>query len=186
MPVIKITLIEGYDAPTIQALSRRITDAVRATIAAPPAGITVIAEEVPPTNYMRGGEARVPGPPVPGAADTVRAYLAAMEAREIDIARGMLADGFEMVFPGGIRMTRLEDLIEWAKPRYSRIGKTIEGVDEAFEGDRVIVWVRGTLFGTWPDGTEFAGIRFVDRFEVIAGRIMRQEVWNDLGEHRRG
>ena len=68
MPVIKYTLIKGYDAETIATLSRRMTDAVRATIAAPPDGITVIAEEVPATNYMRGGKARTPGAPVPGAA----------------------------------------------------------------------------------------------------------------------
>lgn len=184
MPVIKVTLIEGYDAETIATLSRRMTDAVRATIAAPPDGITVIAEEVPPTNYMRGGRSRTPGAPVPGAAAVVQDYLAAMEARELDRAKGHLHEDFSMTFPSGRTMTSLEDLIEWSKTRYSRVGKIFEGYDETFDGDRAIVWCRGMLHGAWVDGRPFENIRFCDRFEVVAGRILRQEVWNDLSEHR--
>ena len=184
MPVIKVTLIQGYDAETIATLSRRMTDAVRATIAAPPDGITVIAQEVAPTNYMRGGRSRTPGAPVPGAAAVVKDYLAAMEARALDRARGHLHDDFSMTFPSGRTMTSLEDLIAWSKTRYSSVGKTFEGFDEAFDGDRAIVWCRGTLHGAWVDGTPFDGIRFCDRFELVAGRIVRQDVWNDLSEHR--
>lgn len=184
MPVIKVTLIEGYDAQTIATLSRRLTDAVRATIAAPSEGITVIAEEVPPTNYMRGGVARKPGPPVSGASTVVMAYLAAMEARDIDLARSHLHVDFTMTFPSGRTMTSLEDLIEWSKTRYDHVTKRFEGYDEAFDGDRAILWCRGTLDGAWVGGIPFEGIRFCDRFELVAGRIIRQEVWNDLSEHR--
>ncbi|HJO72395.1 MAG TPA: tautomerase family protein [Rhodospirillales bacterium] len=46
MPVVTITLLEGYDEETRQTLSERLTDAVRATIAAPLDGITVILHEV--------------------------------------------------------------------------------------------------------------------------------------------
>lgn len=184
MPVIKYTLIKGYDAETIATLSRRFTDAVRATIAAPPDGITVIAEEVPATNYMRGGMARTPGAPASGAASVVKDYLAAMEARELDRAKAHLHEDFTMTFPSGRKMTSLEDLITWSKTRYSSVGKTFEGYDEAFEGDRAIVWCRGTLHGAWVDGTAFKDIRFTDRFELVAGRILRQDVWNDLAEHR--
>ncbi len=28
----------------------------------------------------------------------------------------------------------------------------------------------------------FEGIRFIDRFEVTAGKITRQDVWNDIAE----
>ena len=184
MPVIKVTLIEGYDAETIATLSRRMTDAVRATIAAPPDGITVIAEEVAPTNYMRGGRSRTPGASVPGAAAVVKDYLAAMEARDLDRAKSHLHADFSMTFPSGRTMTSLQDLIEWSKTRYSHVAKTFEGFDEAFDGDRAIVWCRGTLRGAWLDGRPFEGIRFTDRFEIVAGRILRQEVWNDLSEHR--
>ena len=184
MPVIKVTLIEGYDAETIATLSRRMTDAVRATIAAPPEGITVIAEEVPPTNYMRGGVARKPGAPVQGAAAVVSDYLAAMEARDLARAKAHLHADFIMTFPSGRTMTLLEDLIDWSKTRYDHVAKRFEGYDQAFEGDRAIVWCRGTLHGAWVGGAPFTGIRFCDRFELVAGHIVRQEVWNDLSEHR--
>jgi len=184
MPVIKVTLIEGYDAETIATLSRRMTDAVRATIAAPPDGITVIAEEVAPANYMRGGRSRTPGAPVPGAVAVVTDFLDAMEARDLARAHTHLHEDFSMVFPGGAAMKTLEELVAWSKTRYSSIGKTFDGFDETFEGDCAIVWARGRLHGTWLDGSGFEGIRFTDRFKLIAGRIVHQEVWNDLAEHR--
>ncbi len=42
MPVITVTLIEGYDAATRRRLGERLTDAAMATIAAPVEGVTVI------------------------------------------------------------------------------------------------------------------------------------------------
>ena len=64
MPVIRMTLIEGYDHETRRALATRLTDAVRVTIDAPLDGITVVIEEVQPTSYMRGRVSRAPGMPL--------------------------------------------------------------------------------------------------------------------------
>ena len=61
MPVVTVTLMEGYDEQTRQQLCRRLTDAVTATIAAPLDGVTVIVNEVPAANYMRGRHQRTPG-----------------------------------------------------------------------------------------------------------------------------
>ncbi len=186
MPVLTITLIEGaYDEDTRERLSRRLTDAVRATIDAPADAITVICNEVPAANYMRGGVRRTPGPPRPAAATVVRGFLAAMEARDLDRAGTFLGEGFSMTFPGGVRFTRLGELVDWAATRYAGIAKTFEGMEE-FPGEdgAVVVYCFGTLSGTWPDGTPFAGVRFIDRFTVRDGRIVDQRVWNDLGEAR--
>ena len=116
------------------------------------------------------------------AAETVRRFLAALEARDLGAAAALTGPGLSMTFPGGVRMTRLEELVEWARPRYRHVGKTIERVETAGEG--TVVWCFGTLAGEWPDGTPFAGIRFVDRFELSDGLIVRQDVWNDLAEAR--
>jgi phenylpyruvate tautomerase PptA (4-oxalocrotonate tautomerase family)/ketosteroid isomerase-like protein len=184
MPVIKVTLIEGYDDATIRTLSSRLTDAVRATIAAPLDGITVATEEVRPACYMRGGKSRTPGAPAPAATEIVRDFLARLEARDLTAARAHLGEGFEMVFPSGKRMRDLETLVEWSRHRYDRVAKRFDGFDVAFSGDAEIVWCRGTLSGAWTDGTPFDDIRFCDRFELKTGRITRQEVWNDLAEWR--
>ena len=110
--------------------------------------------------------------------------LAAMEARDLARAKAHLHAEFTMTFPSGRTMRALEDLIDWSKSRYDHVAKRFEGYDQAFEGDRAIVWCRGTLYGAWVVGAPFEGIRFCDRFELVAGRIIRQDVWNDLSEHR--
>ncbi len=105
-------------------------------------------------------------------------FLDAMGARRLEEATAMTAPGFAMVFPGGRVFTEWKDLLAWAAPRYRRIAKRIERVEEAPGA----VYVSGTLEGERPDGTPFSGVRFIDRFEFSGGRITRQEVWNDLGE----
>ncbi len=183
MPVIKVSLIKGYDEQTRQRLMQRLTDAVRATIAAPLEAIIVALDESSPASYMRGRQSRVPGAPLPSAGTVVREYLGAMERRELDAARACLHDDFKMVFPGDRQMDTLEQLIEWSATRYSSIGKTIEAVEECFADDGMTVYCFGTLNGTWLDGERFSGIRFIDRFTLDDGKIHRQLVWNDLAEY---
>lgn len=110
----------------------------------------------------------------------VKDFLSTMERREIDLARDFLAEGFVMTFPGGARFHRLEELIEWAKPRYRFVRKTYERFDHGNSGDGETVTCFGTLSGEWPDGTPFAGIRFCDWFLIADGKLVRQEVWNDI------
>lgn len=185
MPVVTVTLIEGYDAATRDALMRRLTRAVRGTMAAPLDGTTILINEVAPASYMRGGQAaRQPGPALPDAIGLVRDFLAAMEARDLARAQSFLAPDFTMTFPGGARFTRLEDLVAWATGRYRSIRKSFEGFDEALGDDATVVTCHGTLSGEWPDGTAFSGIRFLDRFIVRNGKLAAQQVWNDLAEAR--
>lgn len=182
MPVVRVTLIEGYDEATRIRLGERLTDAVGSVIAAPLDGITVAIEEVKAGNYMRGRQARRPGAPLLDPVDVVKAFLAAMEARDLDAARGFLSDGFRMTFPGGVVFSTLEELVSWAKPRYRRVAKAYERFDVAPDENGALVYCYGTLNGEWPDGTGFAGIRFIDRFLVRQGKLADQMVWNDLAE----
>ncbi|WP_371687447.1 hypothetical protein [Thalassococcus sp. S3] len=82
-------------------------------------------------------------------------------------------------------MTKLQELIDWAAPRYRFVRKSYDGFDVAMSEGETLVYCRGTLSGEWPDGASFEGIRFIDRFLLRDGRIARQEVWNDLAEHLR-
>ncbi|MGH1361712.1 MAG: nuclear transport factor 2 family protein [Burkholderiaceae bacterium] len=117
----------------------------------------------------------------------VRAFLDAMGARELEQAKSMLAPHFWMEFPGPVRFTELEALIEWSKPRYRSIGKTYDRFESVpqngqTENGPTVVWCVGRLHGQWPDGHPFSGIRFVDRFTVEHGKLVDQTVWNDLAE----
>lgn len=184
MPIVTVNLIAGYDAQTKARLGRAMTDAVRSVVPAPPEAVTVILDESPSENYMRGGVTRIPAPALPDPADMVREFLAAMEARNLDAARGFIGEGFAMTFPGGVRMTSLEELVAFAHPRYRFVKKTYERFDSLPGGDLSLVYCFGTLSGEWPDGKAFQGIRFIDRFEIVKGKIIRQDVWNDIAETR--
>lgn len=94
----------------------------------------------------------------------------------------MLAPGFWMEFPGPVRFTELEQLVAWSKPRYRSIGKTYERFESVPGDGQTVVWCSGRLHGQWPDGRDFDGIRFVDRFTVRGGKLLDQTVWNDLAE----
>jgi ketosteroid isomerase-like protein len=115
--------------------------------------------------------------------DTVRAYLAAMERRDLAAARALLATGFVMMFPGGRRFETLEQLVEWAKPRYRRALKRHDRYDTAGQADgSAVVYCFGTLHGELLDGSPYEGVRFIDRFTVRDGKLVDQMVWNDMAE----
>ncbi|MCC6007362.1 MAG: nuclear transport factor 2 family protein [Rhodobacteraceae bacterium] len=111
-------------------------------------------------------------------AEIVSRFLRLMEARDLDGARTLLAPGFRMVFPGGREMESLEELVAWSKPRYRFVVKTFERFDAMDD----VVYSLGSLRGEWPDGTAFDNVRYIDRFELKDGLILRQDVWNDMGE----
>lgn len=113
------------------------------------------------------------------AVQFAKAYLAAMEARDLTAASRYLAADAQLFFPGGVKRDGVIDIARGSASRYRRIGKA-DHVWEAFKtDDRWVVYCRGTLHGEWPDGTPFSGIRFIDRFEIDASGIRRQDVWNE-------
>lgn len=183
MPVIQLHIVEGYTDKDKTRMGEALTDAIRSVIPATPDLVTILINEAPHHHYMRGRTHRQGAEALPDPKAIVRDFLTAMEARKIDTAKGMLAEGFVMQFPGTGPMTELEELIAWAKPRYSFVRKTYEGFDAMQSpGDAAIVYCRGTLSGEWLDGTPFDGIRFIDRFEVTNGKLSKQDVWNDMAE----
>lgn len=185
MPIVELHVLEGYGPDDKRRLGEALTDAVRFVVPAPPEAITVMIHEMPTEDYYRGRTRRSGAPALPDPVELVRSYLAAMERRDLPAAEEALGVGFVMQFPGAAPMTRLQELVDWAAPRYRFVTKTYEGFDAMqSEGAAAVVYCRGTLSGEWPDGTAFDGIRFIDRFEVEDGRITRQDVWNDIAEVR--
>ena len=184
MPVIEAHVLEGYSDDDKARICRALTDAIRSVIPAPPEAVTVMLHEMSASHYSRGGAAREPAPALPDPQALVRRFLDAMEARDLPAAQAMLAEGFEMRFPGTAPMHGLQELVDWSKPRYRFVRKSYARFDTAAGADCAVVHCHGTLRGEWPDGSAFEGIRFIDRFEVRDGRIARQDVWNDIAEVR--
>lgn len=181
MPVIQVSLIRGYSSKVKQRLCRRLTDTTRGVLGAVPEAITVFLHEVETDGYARGGHTRAPAAASEEAPeDRVRAYLAAMEARDLEAAERHLSDGFVMAFPGSPEITSLSDLIAWSSERYRFVRKTFQAFETCDKEDHSVVICHGHLSGAWPDGTTFDSIRFIDRFEIRNNRLTRQDVWNDL------
>lgn len=119
------------------------------------------------------------------AATTVQSFLDLLSARKLDAAQNYLQEGAVMTFPGNRSFTSLTAFAEWAGNRYQSIGKRIDGFDTIeCQDSSAIVYCYGTLHGRWTDGEVFSDIRFIDRFVINAGKILRQDVWNDLSEKR--
>lgn len=114
----------------------------------------------------------------------VETFLRAMEARDISAAQAFVSDDFEMVFPGDRRPESLADLAHNSGHRYRHVEKAIEGFDVASGEGQIVVYCYGTLYGEWPDGRAFEGIRYIDRFTLLDGKITSQHVWNDSAERR--
>lgn len=112
------------------------------------------------------------------AVKTVRAFLLAVENRDLVSAQSLVSEDFTMVFPGDRRMASLSDFSNWAGTRYRFVRKSYDRFDVADD----VVYSVGMLSGEWLSGNPFSGIRFIDRFELKDGLIVLQQVWNDLGE----
>jgi hypothetical protein len=117
----------------------------------------------------------------------VETFLRSLEARDLEAAAAFLAPEVRMTFPGANVFARLEDVVAWSRGRYRSARKTFRSFDELrLDPDRTIVYCRGVLSGEWMDGRPFQNVRFIGRFELRGGRIVDQEVWNDLAEELRG
>ena len=66
--------------------------------------------------------------------------------------------------------------------RYRWVKKQMDRFDVCPGADETVVYSIGTLYGEWIDGTPFEGNRYVDRFVVRDGFIVKMDVWNDSAE----
>jgi hypothetical protein len=94
----------------------------------------------------------------------------------------------QLTFTGKRTMRSPADCTKFNASRYKWVKKSIERTDvvlpspeEAARGE-TIVYSIGTLYGEWPDGKPFEGNRYVDRFVVKGGLIIKMDVWNDSAE----
>jgi len=122
--------------------------------------------------------------PVAEAAEIVESFLRALMIPDPETARRFIASDLKIVFTGNRRMRDPAECAAFNKGRYKWVKKQFDRTDVVAGGtpEETVVYQIGTLYGEWPDGTPFEGNRYVDRYVLCGGRIVKMEVWNDSAE----
>ncbi|MBD8875815.1 nuclear transport factor 2 family protein [Roseibium polysiphoniae] len=119
---------------------------------------------------------------LPVEAQIVRDYLDASMKPDPELAATFVADDVDITFTGGRKFTHPSGPTGFNAMRYSWVKKKMDRFDVAAGPEGTVVYSVGTLYGEWPDGTPFEGNRYIDRFEVRNGKIVKMDVWNDSAE----
>lgn len=158
MPVVQMTVIEGYDDATKSRLLKGMTHVVLSVMAAKPDGVVTLLNEVSPSAYARGGVSRVPGPPLPSGVQVVQQFATALQSDKAK-ARDYLGD--DCLSTDSVGAAR--DPLDMASA-LSQLGEA--QFDEALTDDGTVVYVRRTR-----------GAGSVQRFHVKHGRIVDIQSW---------
>ena len=99
-------------------------------------------------------------------------------------ARTYMASDVKITFTGGRKFDDPAGTAAFNAARYRVVKKKFERTDVVAGGtdEETVVYNTGTLYGQWPNGDPFEGNRYVDRFVVRHGKIVRMDVWNDSAE----
>jgi ketosteroid isomerase-like protein len=119
--------------------------------------------------------------PAPHIAAT-ETFLRLTAERRLEESQEFLAEPVTFVYPNGT-FEALRDVFAAGERRYRWIRKRHVTWDVVDKDDGTVVVVSaGTLYGENNAGVPFEGVRYVDRITFRDGKIVRQEVWNDLAE----
>ncbi|MGY4230731.1 ketosteroid isomerase-like protein [Bradyrhizobium sp. USDA 4503] len=114
-------------------------------------------------------------------AEIVEAYLTASMIPDPDAAAAYMKPGTVITFTGGRKFDHPRGPTGFNAKRYRWV-KKMDRFDVCPGTDETVVYSVGTLYGEWTDGTPFEGNRYVDRFVVRGGQIVKMDVWNDSAE----
>ena len=115
-------------------------------------------------------------------AEIVRDYLEASMVPDPDRAAQYMAPGTIITFTGGREFNHPRGPTGFNAMRYAWVKKKMDRFDVCPGDGETVVYSVGTLYGEWHDGTKFDGNRYVDRFVVRGGMIVKMDVWNDSAE----
>ncbi len=124
-----------------------------------------------------------PLPPTSPAA-IVDEFLRLVMIPDPQAAAAFVASDIRIRFTGNRPMTHPSQTSAFNAGRYAWVKKRIERTEVVAGGtdEETVVYSLGTLHGAWPDGTAFENNRYVDRYVVRRGLIVRMDVWNDSAE----
>src|SRR3981081_2155567 len=115
-------------------------------------------------------------------AEVVEAYLTASMVPDPDRAAAYMNPGTVITFTGGREFDHPRGPTGFNARRYRWVKKKMDRFDVCPGAGETVVYSIGTLYGEWIDGTPFEGNRYVDRFVVQDGQIVKMDVWKDSAE----
>lgn len=122
--------------------------------------------------------------PVAAAKAVVETFLDLSMIPDPEEASRYVADDMELTFTGGRKFSGPAGATGFNAKRYTRVKKRFLRTDAALDAETgdVHVYNTGYLYGEWPDGTRFDNNRYMDKFVVRDGKIVKMDVWNDSAE----
>ena len=121
---------------------------------------------------------------MPNPTDVVKKFLDAMGQRDFATLESLMAPNFKMTVTGGGVFTHPREFAAQSKGRQKSAKKTTDRYDEIPTISGAIVYSIGSMAGEWNNGTPYSGVRYIDRFEVVHGKITDMNVWSDMAEFR--
>ena len=120
---------------------------------------------------------------VPKEVEIVKSFLEASMAPDPDRAASLMSENVSITFTGKRVMPTVHGVTAFNAARYQWVKKQPGEFDwlEKQPG-HIVVYCTGFLYGVWPDGRSFSGNRYLDRYEVVNGKIIKMDVWNDSAE----
>lgn len=116
--------------------------------------------------------------------DIVKAFLEAMSRRDFAAMELLMAPSFRMTTTGGVVYSHPKDFAVNSARRQKTAKKTTDTYDEIPTAKGGIVYSIGSMAGQWNDGSEYKGVRYIDRFEIVDGKIVDMNVYSDMAEFR--
>jgi len=115
-------------------------------------------------------------------AEIVEAYLTASMIPDPDAAAAYMKPGTVITFTGGRQFDHPRGPTAFNAGRYRWVKKQMDRFDVCPGADETVVYSIGTLYGEWIDGTPFKGNRYVDRFVVQGGFIVKDSRFGNGAE----
>ncbi|MNK53286.1 SnoaL-like domain protein [compost metagenome] len=112
-------------------------------------------------------------------------FIDAIHHGDADAALRTLGPRYELIFPGPASFSDVRAIFEWFGKRYTSAHYRYGHMDAIEFPKKVVVYAAGTVDGVLLDGTRFSGVRYIDYFEIVAGKIVRKEVWSDMADFLR-
>jgi len=163
MPIVEMTMIEGYDAQTKTRLITSLTRAVRSVMAAPPEGVIIVLREVQGGCYARGGTARVPGPPLPSSETVVRDFLRAVSEGNRSAAASYVTSGFSASAGDG----QTHDITQYLARATDKAAQRLYLHFHEALTDQGALLIAEDSSETYP--------RFIEMFNIENGKICRSQ-----------